>query len=89
MFDLCSRRESTHYNSELGPGHTPERCRPIPGQTGHSPQRHTAAGTAASTTTDTGNTVPQRANPTQFIRMFPYLERVLPFVVSLIGMWVV
>jgi len=32
---------------------------------GHSPQRHTAAGTAAPTTTDTGNTVPQRANPTQ------------------------
>jgi len=30
-----------------------------------SPQRHTAAGTAAPTTADTGNTVPQRANPTQ------------------------
>jgi len=30
-----------------------------------SPQRHTAAGTAASTTADTGNTVSQRANPTQ------------------------
>jgi len=29
-----------------------------------SPQRHTAAGTAAPTTVDTGNTVPQRANPT-------------------------
>jgi len=30
-----------------------------------SPQRHTAAGTATPTTSDTGNTVPQRANPTQ------------------------
>ena len=30
-----------------------------------SPQRHTAAGTAAPTTADTRNTVPQRANPTQ------------------------
>jgi len=30
-----------------------------------SPQRHTAASTAAPTTADTGNTVPQRANPTQ------------------------
>ena len=28
-----------------------------------SPQRHTTAGTAAPTTADTGNTVPQRANP--------------------------
>jgi len=36
---------------------------PTPGQRGHSPQRHTAAGTAATTTTDTGNTVPQRADP--------------------------
>ena len=43
---------------------TPERHLPTPGQRGHSPQRHTAAGTAP-TTTDTGNTVPQRANPTQ------------------------
>ena len=30
-----------------------------------SPQRHTAAGTAAPTTADTENTVPQRGNPTQ------------------------
>jgi len=30
-----------------------------------SPQRHTAACTAAPTTADTGNTVLQRANPTQ------------------------
>jgi len=54
-------------------GHTHERRLPTPQQ--HSPQRHTAAGTAASTTkdtgtaasttTDTGNTVPPRANPTQ------------------------
>jgi len=45
--------------------YTSERHLPTPGQRGHSPERHTAAGTAASTTTDTGNTVPQRANPTQ------------------------
>jgi len=45
---------------------TPERHLPTtPGQRGHSHQRHTAAGTAAPTTTDTGNRVPQRANPTQ------------------------
>ena len=36
-----------------------------PGQHEHSPQRHIAVGTAAPTTTDTGNTVPQRANPIQ------------------------
>jgi len=36
---------------------TPKRHLPTPGQCGHSPQRHTAAGTAAPTTTDTGNTV--------------------------------
>jgi len=45
--------------------YTPERNFPTPGQREHSPQRHTAAGTAAPTTTDTGNTVPERANPTQ------------------------
>jgi len=43
----------------------PERPLPTPGQHRHSPQRHTAAGTAAPTTADTGNTVPQRANPNQ------------------------
>ena len=43
----------------------PERHLPTPGQHGHSPQRHTAASTTAPTTADTGNTVPQRANPTQ------------------------
>jgi len=37
---------------------------PILGQRGHSFWRYTAAGTAAPTTTDTGNTVPQHANPT-------------------------
>jgi len=37
--------------------HTPERHLPTPGQREHSPQRHTAAGTAAPTITDTGNTV--------------------------------
>jgi len=46
--------------------YTPERHLLTPGQRRHSPQRHTAAGTAAPTTTDTGNTtVPQRADPTQ------------------------
>jgi len=40
----------------------PERHLRISGQCGHSPQRHTAAGTAAPSTTDTGNAVPQRAN---------------------------
>jgi len=44
---------------------TPEKHLPAPGQREHSPQRHTAAVTAARTTTHTGNTVPQRANPTQ------------------------
>jgi len=33
--------------------YTPGRHLPAPGQRGHNPQRHTAAGTAASTTTDT------------------------------------
>jgi len=45
--------------------YTPKRHLPTLGQREHSCQRHTAAGTAAPTTTDTGNTVPQRANPTQ------------------------
>jgi len=46
--------------------YTPERRLPTSGQHGHSPQqRHTAAGTAALATTDTGVTVPQRANSTQ------------------------
>jgi len=40
---------------------TPKRHLPPPGQREHSPQRHTAAGRAAPTATDTGNTVPQRA----------------------------
>jgi len=44
---------------------TPERHLPTPGQHGHSPQRHTTAGTATPTTADTGNTFPQRANPAQ------------------------
>ena len=38
--------------------YTPKRHLLTPGQRGHSPQRHTAAGTAAPTTTDTGETVP-------------------------------
>jgi len=43
----------------------PPRDLPTPGQRGHSPQRHTAAGTATPHHHNTGNTVPQRANPTQ------------------------
>ena len=45
--------------------YTPEKHLPTPGQRAHSPQRHTAASIAAPTTTDTENTVPQLANPTQ------------------------
>jgi len=48
---------------------TPERHLPTPGQHGHSPLRHTAAGTAAPTTANKGNTVPQRANPTSHARV--------------------
>jgi len=48
---------------------TPERHPPHQHQdsagTWHIPQQNTAAGTAAPTTTDTGNTAPQRVNPTQ------------------------
>jgi len=44
---------------------TPERNLLPPEQRGYSPQRPTAAGTAAHINADTGNTVPQRANPTQ------------------------
>ena len=66
----------------LDPGHygpgpimmmfTPERHLPPHIRTARaSPQRHTAAGTAAPTTADTGNTVPQRANPTQTAYVHP------------------
>jgi len=41
---------------------TDERHLPTLGPHGHSPQRHTAAGTADTTTTDTGNTVPLSAS---------------------------
>jgi len=44
---------------------TPNRHLLPPGQRRHSPQRHTAPGTAAPTTTDRGETLPQRANPNQ------------------------
>jgi len=37
----------------------PPRDLPTPRQRERNPQRHTAAGIAAPTTTDTGNTVPQ------------------------------
>jgi len=39
---------------------TADRHLPTPRQRGHSPQRHSAAGAAAPTSPDTGNTVPQR-----------------------------
>jgi len=47
--------------------YTPERHLPTPGQHGHSPQRHTAVGTAAPTTADTGNTVPTCPPPSQHL----------------------
>ena len=50
---------------------TPKRHLPTLEQRGHSPRRHTAAGTAAPTTTDTGNTVPQRVNPIQMAYAHP------------------
>ena len=49
------------FNDDVYPRETPPHFRTAQA----SPQRHTAAGTAAPTTADTGNTVPQRANPTQ------------------------
>jgi len=51
----------THDDDDVYPRETPPHIRTARA----SPQRHTAAGTAAPTTADTGNTVPQRANPTQ------------------------
>ena len=42
-------RVCTYLNEDCLP---PERHLPTPGQHGHSPQRHTAAGTAAPTTAD-------------------------------------
>ena len=77
MVVLCARREYFYKKVKLGLAHagwsiqnqgmmmfTPERPPHI--RTARaSPQRHTAAGAAAPTTADTGNTVPQRANPTQ------------------------
>jgi len=43
----------------------PRETSPHQDSAGTAPQRHTAAGTAAPITADTGNTVPQRANPTR------------------------
>ena len=51
--------------NQVGDVFTRGRHLPPQEQRRHSPQWHTAAGTAAPTTTDKGNTVPQRANPTQ------------------------
>jgi len=42
---------------------TPKRHLPTPGQHGHSPQRHTAAGTAAPSTADMGNAVHLNMRP--------------------------
>jgi len=59
---ICVYRYIDRYDDDK---YTPERHLPTPGQREHSPQRHTAAGTAAHTTTDTGNRVSQRVNTTQ------------------------
>jgi len=68
-------RKNSPYIPESGyPRETPPH---ISGQatrtgTADSPQRrHTAAGTGAPTTADKGNTVPQRANPTQTAYLAP------------------
>jgi len=61
--------------------HTPERHLPTPGQHGHSPQRHTAAGTAAPTTADTGNTVQlanKRAPPATLLTQITHSLRAQP-----------
>ena len=49
------------HDDDVYPRETPSHIRTARA----SPQRYTAAGTAAPTTADTGNTVPQLANPTQ------------------------
>ena len=54
-------RDNPHGDDDVYPRETPPHIRTARA----SPQRHTAAGTAAPTTADTENTVPQRANPTQ------------------------
>jgi len=63
--DSCTIPELTNgyvvNDDDVYPRETPPHIRTARA----SPQRHTAAGTAAPTTADTGNTVPQRANPTQ------------------------
>jgi len=59
------RRWSALCGADDHDKYTPVRHLPTPGQREHSPQRHITAGTVTPTTTDTVNTVPQRANPTQ------------------------
>ena len=57
----CHRFKGVNGDDDVYPRETPPHIRTARA----SPQRHTAAGTTAPTTADTGNTVPQRANPTQ------------------------
>jgi len=59
---LVNIKRINHRNDDK---YTVEEHPPTSGQHGHIPQQHTAAGTAAPTTADMGNTVPQRAHPTQ------------------------
>jgi len=66
LYDTLYTLHTTHYtrhdDDDVYPRETPPHIRTARA----SPQRHTAAGTAAPTSTaDTGNTVPQRANPIQ------------------------
>ena len=63
--DMLLSSAAVNYIVRLKMMFSPERHLPTPGQRGHSPQRHTVAGTATPTTADTGNIVPQRANPIQ------------------------
>jgi len=67
----------------------PERHLPTPGQRRHSPQRHTAAGTAAPTNTDMGNAVPPQERvglPMQEGVDFPMREGVGPPVKEMLGL---
>jgi len=59
LTDVCIH--TCIHDDDVYPRETPPHIRTARA----SPQWHTAAGTAAPTTADTGNTVPQRANPTQ------------------------
>ena len=65
---LCARVPVLGRISSIMICISPRATSPHQDSAGTGPQRHTAAGTAgtaAPTTTDTGNTVPQCADPTQ------------------------